>query len=74
MVSSAASKRRLERVTPVVHGRMAFSTVKISHSLSTVFSGNVYMCFEQQRVRAGLATNGEQSWSTPRDIRGDGVL
>ena len=37
---------------------MPFSTVKISHSLSTVFQDGVYKRLDQRRVLAELEANG----------------
>lgn len=40
-VAAQSSERRLERLNRVVHERLPFSTVKISHSASTVFEESV---------------------------------
>ena len=61
MTSPAPSERTFEGLDHAVHERLPFSIVKISHSLSTVFEGNVYNKLDQRRVLAEFEANGEKS-------------
>ena len=58
MASPASSEQRFERLSHVMHERLTFSPVKISHSLSTVFEESVYHRLDQRRVLAEFEGNG----------------
>ena len=60
MASPAPSERRFEELSHAVHERMPFSTVKISHSLTTLFQESVYHQWDQLRVLAEFEANGEE--------------
>ena len=59
MASPASSQRRFERLNHAMHERLSFSTVKISHSLSTVFDVSVHSRSDRRRVLAEFEANGE---------------
>ena len=61
MTAPAPSERKFEKLHHAVHTRVPFSTVKISHSLCTVFKGSVYKRLDQRRVEAEFEVNGEKS-------------
>ena len=62
MASPEPSERSFAKLNHVVHERLPFSTVKISHSLSTVFEESVFnRLLDQRRVLAEFEANGGKS-------------
>ena len=61
MAFPSPPERTFERLSCVVHERMQFSTVNISHSLSTVFDGSVYNPRDERRVLGDFEANWEKS-------------
>ena len=67
MASRAPSERMFERLGHVVHEILPFSTVKISHSLSSIFLDSRYDGEDEQRVVAEFEANWEKSCSDASD-------
>ena len=67
VASRDPSKRRFERLNDVVNEKIPFSIVKISHSTSTVFDGNVYDGIDRRLVLAEFEGNGDESNLIPNN-------
>ena len=73
MAFPSPPERTFERLSCVVHERMQFSTVNISHSLSTVFDGSVYNPRDERRVLGDFEANWEKSCPETSDTSEDVV-
>ena len=70
MASPAPSERSFEPLHRAVHKRLPFSTVKVSHTASTVFHGSVYRRMDQRRVLCELKADWEKFCPEASDTSG----